>query len=130
MIITIDTSAIIAVITNESNKNKILKVTKGCTLVAPMSVHWEIGNAFSSMMKRNLINLKMAKQALKIYNEIPIKLIDILLDSSIKIAHKNKMYAYDAYLIQCLLQTNSNLLTLDKGLISVAVTMNLNILEI
>jgi len=51
--ITIDTSAIVAVITNESSKGQIITATKGASLIAPDSIHWEIGNAFSSMFKES-----------------------------------------------------------------------------
>jgi predicted nucleic acid-binding protein len=48
----IDTSAIIATITNEAEKERLVKMTQGSFLVAPHSLHWEIGNAFSAMLKR------------------------------------------------------------------------------
>ena len=54
MYVTIDTSALIAVIGNEESKKEIIKVTKGYSLCAPKSVHWEIGNAFSAMFKRQI----------------------------------------------------------------------------
>ncbi len=55
MNITIDTSALIAVISNKKNKSKIIELTVGATLNSPISVHWEIGNAFSAMFKEPLI---------------------------------------------------------------------------
>jgi len=39
MNITIDTSALIAVIGNEVSKQKIIEITTGSALCAPMSVH-------------------------------------------------------------------------------------------
>ena len=56
MDITIDTSALIAVIANEPQKNEIVRLTEGVKLCAPASVHWEIDNAFSAMLKRNRIS--------------------------------------------------------------------------
>ena len=55
MKIVIDTSVIIAVITNEPHRESLLQATLGAELLAPPSVHWEIGNAFSAMLKRNKI---------------------------------------------------------------------------
>lgn len=52
MDIVIDTSVIIAVIANEPEKGDLVELTKGANLIAPLSVHWEIGNAFSAMLKR------------------------------------------------------------------------------
>ena len=51
MYVTIDTSALIAVISNEESKQDIVDLTEGYSLYAPMSVHWEIGNAFSAICK-------------------------------------------------------------------------------
>ena len=130
MDITIDTSALIAVISNEKNKRKIIDITLGATLNSPISVHWEIGNAFSAMFKRNSIELFEAEQALKIYKSIPIKFLDIPLERTLYITKKFKIYAYDAYLIQCAEQTSSPLLSLDKGLINVAKKMGIKTLEI
>ncbi|MYE85371.1 MAG: type II toxin-antitoxin system VapC family toxin [Gammaproteobacteria bacterium] len=39
------------------------------------------------------------------------------------------MYAYDAYLVQCAMQTNSPLLTLDLGLRAAAEKMSVQTLE-
>jgi len=130
MYITIDTSALIAVVGNEDSKQKIIEKTKGCSLYAPMSVHWEIGNAFSAMFKRQSSNIELAKQALSAYREIPIKFVDIPLEKTLEISHAQNIYAYDAYLIQCAQQTSTSLLTLDKGLKTVAEKMGVNILEI
>jgi predicted nucleic acid-binding protein len=130
MSITIDTSALIAVIGNEDSKRKIIEITEGCTLCSPISVHWEIGNAFSAMFKRRQVTIDQAKLALAAYREIPIKFIDAQLEQTIEISHALNIYAYDAYLIQCAQQTNTSLLTLDKGLKVAAQKIGIQILEV
>ena len=129
MYITIDTSALIAVIVNEDSNPEIIEKTKGCSLCAPRSVHWEIGNAFSAMFKRQSANIELAKQALTAYREIPIKFVDVPLEKTLEISHAQNIYAYDAYLIQCAQQTSTSLLTLDSGLKAIAENMGVNILE-
>ena len=129
MYVTIDTSALIAVISNEESKQDIVDLTEGYSLYAPMSVHWEIGNAFSAMFKRKSSSIERAKQALESYREIPIKFIDVSLAKTLEISHALNIYAYDAYLIQCAQQTSSSLLTLDSGLKSAAKKMGIHILE-
>lgn len=52
MVLIIHTSAIVAVLMDEPEKAAILELTEDAELVAPRSVHWEIGNAFSLMFKR------------------------------------------------------------------------------
>lgn len=130
MNITIDTSALIAVIGNEASKQKIIDITKGCALCAPMSVHWEIGNAFSAMFKRRSSSIELAKQAVKAYREIPIKFIDVPLEQALEISYVQKMYAYDAYLVQCAQLTSTPLLTLDGGLKNAAKEMGVQLLEV
>ncbi|MDQ7017167.1 MAG: type II toxin-antitoxin system VapC family toxin [Gammaproteobacteria bacterium] len=130
MSITVDTSALIAVIGNEASKKNIIEITKGYSLCAPISVHWEMGSAFSAMFKRRSLSLEMAKFALAAYREIPIKFIDVPLEQTLEISHALNIYAYDAYLIQCAQLTSTSLLTLDKGLKVAAKAMGIHILEL
>ncbi|MES9902413.1 MAG: type II toxin-antitoxin system VapC family toxin [Sedimenticola sp.] len=130
MNITIDTSALIAVIGNEESKRKIIGITEGFSLCSPISVHWEIGNAFSAMFKRSQITIDQAKLALTAYQGIPIKFIDVPLEQTLEISHALNIYAYDAYLIQCAQQTSTSLLTLDKGLKVAAHKIGIQLVEL
>ena len=130
MNVTIDTSALIAVIGNEQSKQKIIEVTKGCSLYAPASVHWEIGNAFSAMFKRRQSTVELTKQALNVYRKIPVKFIDVPLEKALELSYAQNIYAYDAYLIQCAQQTSTPLLTLDKGLKRAAEKAGVQLLEV
>jgi len=130
MEITIDTSALLSVIGNEKTKPKIVELTIGASLVAPKSVHWEVGNAFSAMFKRNATTLELAEQALETYKSIPIRFINVPLERTLHITSTYNIYAYDAYLIQCSEKTSSPLLTLDKGLIHTAKQMGIKLLEV
>jgi len=60
----VDTSVIISVITNEKHKQQLIKITRGEELIAPESLHWEIGNAFSAMFKRKRIDINRTRRAL------------------------------------------------------------------
>jgi predicted nucleic acid-binding protein len=130
MNITIDTSAIIAVVGNEKSKPRLVEVTTGHTLIAPISVHWEIGNALSAMLKRNRISLRQARSCIHAYQQIPIKFIDVDLTQALDMSARFSLYAYDAYLLICASQANSPLLTLDKGLKSAAADSGIITLEV
>ncbi len=130
MEIAIDTSVIIAVITNESGKAKLIDVTDGATLIAPTSVNSEIGNAFSAMLKRQRIELAQVFEALTIYRSIPIRWVDIELDESLRIASQLNVYAYDAYLIRCAEKYHCPLLTLDHALRVLARAYGVSIVEV
>ncbi len=130
MEITLDTSAIISVITNEPSKKKIIDLSKGCSLISPSSVHWEIGNALSAMIKRERITLLQAKECLVAYYQIPVKYVDVDLTQTIELVSSLKIYAYDAYLVRCALEFSAPLLTLDSGLRYAASRVGVEVLEI
>jgi predicted nucleic acid-binding protein len=130
MDIAVDASTIIAVIANEPEKPALVRLTQGANLIAAASIHWEIGNAFSAMLKRQRISLHQALQALEIYQSIPIRFVEVELDAALKIAAEMNLYAYDAYLIRCALKYNVPLLTLDKGLQHAAREQGVAVLEV
>jgi predicted nucleic acid-binding protein len=130
MDIVVDASIIIAVIANEPEKDKLVALTQGADLIAPSSIHWEIGNAFSAMLKRNRVTLHQALQAIAVYDCIPIRFTEVELDESLKIAAELNIYAYDAYLIRCALKYNAPLLSLDKNLIRVAQFKGAQVIEV
>ena len=112
----IDTSVVIAVITNESAKEQLARLTEGTTLSAPPSIHWEIGNAFAAMLKRNRLSLEVAQQAVSAYHKIPIRFIEVDLTEALQLAAQLDLYAYDAYILSCAQKRHAALLTLDRGL--------------
>jgi len=130
MKIVIDTSAVIAVIAGESLREEIIDITKGSDLIAPASLHWEIGNSFSAMLKRKRINLNEAKAAIESYRKIPLQLIDISLSEAIEWSKKFNIYAYDSFMLVCTHRHRSKLLTLDQGLMHAAKRAKVNILEV
>jgi predicted nucleic acid-binding protein len=125
-----DTSAIIAVIANEPEKERIVQSTQGSDILAPFSVHWEIGNAFSAMLKRQRITITQARQALQAYHSIPIRFVEIELEKSLEIAAELGIYAYDAYLLRCAQRYSAPLLSLDLSLREYALQLDLTLIEV
>ena len=130
MDLVIDTSAIIAVIANEPEKSALVEHTTGASLLAPQSVHWEVGNAFSAMIKRGRVSLDQARAAVGIYQKIPIRLLEVELSDALSIAAEFDLYAYDAYLIACARRQRCPLLTLDRGLIHAAKQASITVVEV
>ena len=126
----IDASALIAVVTNEPEKAKLIRLTQNVDLIAPASVHWEIGNAFSAMLKRSRITVTDALQAIEAYQEIPIRFVDVELEEATKLADTLNIYAYDAYLIRCAIKYKSPLLSLDQRLVNSAQSAKAQIVEV
>jgi predicted nucleic acid-binding protein len=130
MELVIDTSAIIAVIANEPIKPALIEATAGATLLAPASVPWEIGNAFSAMLKRGRITLDQAREALAAYEAIPIRFVQVELEAAIRLSSELGIYAYDAYLIAAAQSQRCPLLTLDGGLVHAAVKKGVPLVEV
>lgn len=128
--IVIDTSAVIAAVLNEPEKDRLVELTDCEELIAPSSLHWEIGNAFSAMFKRGRLKLKEAQKAVKEYEKIPIRFIGVELNEAVRIAEKEGIYAYDAYFVVCAKKQRSPLLTLDRQLIDVAKNNRIRVMEV
>jgi len=128
--IVIDTSAILAVIGDQPEKADLVRLTRGASLVAPPSVHWEVGNALSAMFKRRAIGVNEALLLLEVYAAIPIRMTEVALQQAVKLSAKLNVYAYDAYVLACAINQRAPLLTLDVGLKARAHELKLEILEV
>jgi predicted nucleic acid-binding protein len=130
MRLVVDTSVLIAVIANEREKPALIRATQGADLLAPSSCHWEIGKAFSAMLKRKRITLAQAQQAIDVYLQIPIRFFAIDLGQAVALADQLGIYAYDAYLIGCARDQHCDLLTLDRGLRYAAEQVGVHVVEV
>lgn len=130
MELVIDTSALIAVIANEPEKAALVEQTTGAVLLAPHSVHWEIGNAFSAMLKRGRITLVQAQKALGVYQSIPIRFLEVELEEALALTAELGIYAYDAYLLAAAQSQRCALLALDRGLVHAAKQLGIPVVEV
>ena len=120
MELVVDTSVLLAVLLSEPERAKLVALTADANLIAPASVHWEVGNALSSMLKRQRITIEQAMAILAAYDQIPIRLVDVSMKEAVTIAAELNMYAYDAYVIACARDQRIGLLSLDKALVAAA----------
>ncbi len=123
-------TTLIAVIVGEPERNKIIEITTGTTLIGPGSIPWEIGNAFSAMFKQNRLALEEAQKGLSIFKSIPLRFIDPDFVMALKLSKQYNMYAYDAYFLECAIRHKAPLLTLDKKLKASAQNLNLETMEV
>ena len=130
MDIVIDTSALLAVILGEPERDRIVKLTAGCALLGPGSIPWEIGNAFSAMLKQRRLEFSEAQQGISLFQNIPLRLVKVDLNNALSIAHQTNMYAYDAYFLDCSLRHAAPLLTLDRALERAARKIGVKLLEV
>jgi predicted nucleic acid-binding protein len=130
MAIVVDTSAVIAVAGNEPIKPRLIEMTRGEELVAAATLPWEIGNAVSAMFKQKRATLEQGLELVAQYRRIPILLREVALVESVKLAAGRGIYAYDAYVIQCALETGYPILSLDTGLRAAARLAGATVLEV
>ena len=130
MNIVIDTSALVAVIVGEPERDKVIELTTGHSLIGPGSIPWEVGNAFSAMFKKGRLTVNEALRGLDIFENIPIRFIKPDFANILTVAYRANMYAYDAYFLDCALRLNAPLLTLDRKLMTVAKNLGIIIWEV
>jgi predicted nucleic acid-binding protein len=130
MELVVDASVLIAVLTGEATRDRLIARTQGTELLAPGSVHWEVGNAFSALLKRRRLKLPEVQAALTAYAQIPIRFVDIELAAALELADRFGLYAYDAYLMACARRQRAPLLTLDARLGRAAKEAGVQLLEV
>ncbi len=126
----VDTSVLIAVLTGEATRPALLRATRGAELVAPASVHWEVGNALSALVKRRLATRQDVLDAAAAYEEIPLRFVDVDIGHALELSADLGLYAYDAYLVAAAQSQRAPLLTLDAGLARAARTAGVRLKEI
>ena len=128
--IIVDTSVLVAVLTGEPTRDHLIARTQGADLLAPGSVHWEIGNTFSALLKRRRLKLPEVQAALAAYAQIPIRFVDVELAVALELADRFGLYAYDACLMACARRQRAPLLTLDARLGRAAKEAGVELMEV
>lgn len=124
-----DTNTCLAVALNEAETAKLVQQTRGHALLAPEVLPFEVGNALTAMLKKGTLDPDEIRSAWKAVQLIPVELKTIDISSSLAIAQRFDIYAYDAYFLECALSTRGPLLTLDRRLRAVAVEAGVEVLE-
>lgn len=130
MNVAVDTSAVIAVIANEPERAAIVERTVGTNLVAPASLHWEMGNAFAAMLRRRRITLAQAEVAVDRYQRMLFRFVDVELQQALQLSERLGLYTYDAYVLACAQRMRCPVLTLDKRLAVSAPLASVEVLKV
>lgn len=129
MRIVTDSSVFLAVALNEPEKGRLIDITKGHELIAPDVLPYELGNALSSLLRRRRISASDVLRIWDVLMDIPVELKPIEIRSALELAKENRIYAYDAYFLECSRHWRCPLLTLDKKLTVTAAKNNIQTLE-
>ena len=129
MKIVVDTNTLLAVSLDEPEKDWLIETTDGYDLVAPAVLPYEIGNALSSLVRRKLLTEAQLAAAWDAAAAVPVELASVDARASLLLAGRFRIYAYDAYFLQCALETKSPLLTLDRSMKHVAKLLDITLVE-
>lgn len=130
MPITVDTSAVLAVLLNEPERPAVLTATRRATLEAAESLPWEIGNALVALRRRRVASTTAIRQAWTDFSAIPIRYIATDVDAALQLAVAHGLYAYDAYVIEAARSSGNPLLSLDRRQVAAARDAGVEVLEV
>lgn len=129
MRIVVDTNVLLAVACDEPDKPVLVEAAAGHELLAPSVLPFEVGNALSALFRRGILSRDEAVRAWDAVQAIPVGLCEIDVRAALELAADRRIYAYDAYFLECSLKWRAPLLTLDRKLKSVAEAVGVNIVE-
>jgi len=125
----LDASAIMAIILNEPNRDKVINLTENATLLSPEAISFEIGNALLNLFKMRKITEEDVLGAYRNYTSIPIRSIKVDIEKALRIACKYNIYAYDAYYLEIASRLKLPLITFDGAMKKVGLNLKINIPE-
>ncbi len=129
MKIVVDTNTLLAVAMNEPEKDWLIDVTRGYDLVAPAVLLYEIGNALSSLVRRDVIAERQLPAIWDATAKIPVELAPVNVKTALLLAGHFRIYACDGYFLQCAIDAKAPLLSLDRGMQRVAKELKMDVME-
>jgi len=124
-----DTNTFLAVALDEPEKPQLVRLTSGHELVAPAILPFEIGNALAGMFKKGAILAEHVLAVWETVQAIPVELRELDMPAALRLAVRFRVYAYDAYFLECALSCRLPLLTLDRGMKHIACELSIPVVE-
>jgi predicted nucleic acid-binding protein len=129
MDILLDASAVMAIILNEPNRDKVVKLTKNALLLASEVIPFEIGNALINLYKKRKITEEELLETYGKFTSLPMRIIKVDIEKALKIAGKYQIYAYDAYYLETAYRLKIPLITFDGLMKKVALNLNIDVID-
>jgi predicted nucleic acid-binding protein len=129
MRVIIDSSALLAVVLMEPEREGLIRMTTGTEASAPEILPYEIGNALSAMIKRDRLSLEQALAAHEAFLRISVRLVSCDIRSALKLSKRLGICAYDAYFMVSAQRLDCPLITLDRRMRQVAQELGIALLE-
>lgn len=122
-----DASAFLAVVLDESSREWVIERTSACALISPEVLPYEIANALMAVKRKGRLTDREVLKAFDISQRIPVRLVSIRLRDALRIAIKHGIHAYDAFYLQCCIETKLPLISLDNRMCDVARNLSVNV---
>jgi predicted nucleic acid-binding protein len=126
----IDTSAILAVLLDEPEKQAVVEATAGSVVCAPASLRWEVGNAATAGVKRRRLTTERARQLVSDFEQVRIRELAIDILRAVDLGLELGIYAYDAYSLEAARSSGFPLLALDGPIRRNAEKLGLSLVEL
>jgi predicted nucleic acid-binding protein len=128
--IVIDTSAILAVLLDEPEKQAVVEATMRTVLSAPASLRWEVGNAATAGVKKRRLTPERARQLVTDFEQVTIRELAIDVLRAVDLGLELGIYAYDAYILEAARSSGFPLLALDRPIRRNALKLGLSLVEL
>ena len=125
-----DTSAMLAVLLDEPEKQAVVEATMGSVVCAPACLRWEVGNAATAGAKRRRLTPERARQLVTDFEQVTIRELAIELLRAVDLGLELGIYAYDAYILEAARSSGFPLLALDDPLRQNAKKLGLSLVEL
>ncbi|MGH9199827.1 MAG: type II toxin-antitoxin system VapC family toxin [Vicinamibacterales bacterium] len=128
--IVVDTSAILAVLLDEPEKQAVVEATMGSAVCAPASLRWEVGNAATAGVKRRRLTSERARQLITDFEQVTIRELAIDVRRAVDLGLALGIYAYDAYILEAARSSGFPLLALDGPIRRNAKKLGVSLVEL
>ncbi|HNS79816.1 MAG TPA: type II toxin-antitoxin system VapC family toxin [Syntrophorhabdus sp.] len=122
-----DASAFLAVVLDEESREWIIERTSDCSVVSPEVLPYEIANALIAVKRKGRLTDREVLKAFDISQRVPVKLVSVRVRDALRIAVKHGIHAYDAFYLQCCVETNLPLISLDNHMCEVARRLSIEV---
>lgn len=126
----IDTSAVMAVLLHEPERDRLIRATVGVVLLSPASLPWEVGNALVACVRRRRVSPIDLERAWDAFAAITLRVADVNIGRAMALAIEHDLYAYDGYMLALAVDRRVPLLTLDTRLAMAARRQGVAVVEI
>lgn len=123
-----DSSVFLAVVLDEESRDWVIERTSDCSVVSPEVLPYEIANALIAVKRKGRLTDREVLKAFDISQRIPVKLVSVRVRDALRIAIKHGIHAYDAFYLQCCIETKLPLISLDNRMCDVARSLSIKVI--